>query len=258
MKRTINLLLMLLMAIASTQVKAQGDPNKAAEDIVKAYKEKDATLLKRYATGILINVINDNFFESKDAKTLVEIAKGWDGTIREIRYAKGDIMGSTVIMANVYIGDNPSGELNTVLLTSYNNSDWKAFGLGITETSRKEFLEGSLEIPKDEPKTKPKADKAYKGFSIEMANGETLDNPTVAKLRTMLKTIDDDNFFLTLSGKDGFLQTTISETGFIVQHSEGEEMFEAESYFTMEKLVEIFEAYLRSEDWKSMGKWAAM
>ena len=262
MKRIVIRLLPLLIVWVSAQAMAQGDPNKTAKNIIKAYKNKDVTLLKSYASGALVSAISENYFESKDAKPLVKIAQEWDGEIRTIRYDKNMIMGNTVVLGYVHIGENISGKLNIVSLTSLNKSDWKAFGLGISEMAEKEFLDASLEISADKPKEKqkpePKADKTYKGFSVEMANGETLENPSLEKLRAMLKTIDDDNFFLTLNGKTGFLQTTISESGYIIQHNEGGEMFEAESYFTIDKMIELFETYLKGEDWKSMAKWGEM
>lgn len=98
-------------------------------------------------------------------------------------------------------------------------------------------------------------DKVYNNFSIEMANGENIDAPTINRLNTSLKTIDEDNFFLILKKENGFLQTAISEKGFIVQYSEGKGLFETTSYFTMEKLTEIFGAYLKAENWKAMGEW---
>ena len=260
MKNISLLACLFLLVFAYSKTNAQGDPNKATKEIVKAYKEKNADLLKSYATGVLVNVINENFFESNDAMPLVDIAKEWDGEIREIRYAKGEMLGATVIIANVYISDNPSGNLNSVMLTSYNSSSWKAFGLGITETSKDEFYVGSLEIPKDMPKTKekPMREKGNKEFSVEMADGSTYGNPTVEKLTASLRSIDEDNFFLILNSDNGFIQTTISDRGYIVQYNEGKGMFEAESYFTLDKVIEIFKVYLNKGDWQALDGWFAM
>jgi hypothetical protein len=248
----------------SSNLFAQGDAKAASENIIKAYKNKDLKLLKEYATGVLLYSLNDGFFESSEAKPLVEMAKSWDGKIREIRYSSGNMMGKFILLANVYFGDNPNGNINTVLLTSFEKADWKAFGLGISDMSKDEFMKGSKDIPEDKPAAKPKAkdavgnDGVYKGFSVEMASGETYENPTIEKLKASLKSINDDNFFLILNSKEGFLQTTISEKGYIVQHNHGGGMFEAESFFTFDKLVEIFSAYLKDEDWKGMDKWVSM
>jgi hypothetical protein len=61
-----------------------------------------------------------------------------------------------------------------------------------------------------------------------------------------------------LSGKDGFIQTSTSEQGFIVQYSDEDGMFEAEEYFSLDKLEEIFIAYVNQQNWKKMATWVEM
>lgn len=252
---------MAVMVILSVNnLFAQGDAKDAAKDIIKAYKTKDAALLKKYVTGFMAMAVNDAFFDSKDGKPLVEIAQEWDGNIKEIRYSKGDMMGKTVVMANVYFSDNSNGNLNVVILSSYEGADWKAFALGISDVSKSEFEKGSTEIPGEksaEETTPAKSD--HSEFSIEMANGDKYENPSTDKLKELLKTLDDDNFYLILNSKDGFLQTTTSEKGYIIQYSDEGGMFEAEQYFELEKMITIFIAYIEKGDWKKMaGKWVAM
>lgn len=264
MKKLVCFTISIVMLFVSSNLSAQGDPKSAAEDIIKAYKNKDLKLMKEYATGVLMYSLNDEFFESSEAKPLVTIANTWDGNILEVRYSSGKMMGKSILLANVYFGDNPNGNINTVLLTSFEKSGWKAFGMGISDMPKEEFLQGSTEIPDDKPTEKPQTkgkiddNGVYKGFSVEMANGETYENPSIGMLKKSLKSLDDDNFFLILNSKEGFLQTTISEKGYIVQQNHGEGMFEAESFFTYEKLVEIFTEYLKGGDWKEMDKWVSM
>ncbi|MFP4557818.1 MAG: hypothetical protein ACLFNU_13195 [Bacteroidales bacterium] len=261
MRRLVSLALLVAFGF---MVAAQGNPESYARDVIKAYKNKDLSLLEKHATAVLKYALNDAYFESSDAKPLVKIAKTWDGDIKEIRYNRVNMMGTSALLAFAYFGDNANGNLNVATLTSLNGSEWKAFSLGLSDISRDEFLEGSLEVPDDKPRDKTKTSKpkmeeaAYKGFSVEMANGEDYDNPTLEKLKKSLKTLDEENFFLTLSGKDGFIQTSVSEKGYIVQYSEGSSMFEAESYFILDKVIEIFEMYLKGEDWKSVDNWVSM
>ena len=256
-------IIFLLFAI-SFLAAAQGDPEPYAKEIIKAYKNKDIDKLEKHATAVLKYALNDEFFESSDGKPLVIIAKTWDGSIKEIRYERVNMMGVSALLASAYFGDNANGNLNVATLTSLNGSEWKAFALGLSEIPKDEFLQGSLEIPEDKPKDKTKTSKpkkkegVYKGFSVEMANGEDYDNPTLGKLKKSLKTLDEENFFLTLSGQNGFIQTSVSAKGYLVQYSEGDEMFEAESYFVLDKVIEIFEVYLKNEDWKSVDNWVSM
>jgi hypothetical protein len=62
-----------------------------------------------------------------------------------------------------------------------------------------------------------------------------------------------------LSSDKGFIQTTTSEKGYIVQYSDGDQMYEAEEYFEMGKVIEIFTAYIENGNWKEKGgKWLEM
>ena len=260
MKKLFTIAIFAIIMLSANQVLAQGSEEQAATDIINAYKNKDVALLKEYATDMMMYVINESFFESDDAKPLVEIAEKWDGTIREIRYSKGDMMGKTILLASVYFSDNLNGNLNVVLLSSYENSEWKAFVYGISDIARSEFEQGSKEIPGEASteETKP-AESGHSEFSIEMANGDTYEKPTTEKLKELLKLLNDDNFFLILNSKDGFLQTTTSEQGYIVQYSDDSGMFEAEAYFTFEMLLDIFVTYIDEDNaWKSKAKWLEM
>ncbi|MFO7829975.1 MAG: hypothetical protein R6V23_15230, partial [Bacteroidales bacterium] len=222
MKKFIYLQLVFVFLISINQGFAQGDAETIAKEVIKAYKNKDADLLKKHASGMMMYVINDGFFDSDDGKPLVEIAQQWDGEIKEIRYEKGDVMGNEVLLASAYFSDNPNGNLNVVILSSLDKADWKAFALGISDISRDEFEQGATSIEatsaKDAPE-EPEAKSSTKraGFSIEMANGDIFESPTDEQIKTSLKSLDDDNFFMILNGKDGFIQTSTSEKGFIVQ-----------------------------------------
>jgi len=266
MKKLIYLPLIFIFFISVNLTYAQGDAETIAKEVIKAYKNKDADLLKKHATGMMVHIINDNFFESDDGKPLVDIAKQWDGKIKEIRYEKGDVMGNEVLLSSAYFSDNPNGNLNVVILSSFDNSAWKAFALGITDISKEEFEKGKTSIeataadktvdaetPAD---SKTAADRV--GYSIEMANGDMFESPSDEKIKEALESLNDDNFFMTLSGKDGFIQTSTSEQGFILQYSDEGGMFEAEEYFSLDKLEDIFIVYINQQDWKEMATWVEM
>lgn len=254
MRKLTGYFLIISLLLSVNIAFAQGNAEDAATDIIKAYKTKDPVLLKKYVAGFFAMAINESFFDSDDGKPLVEIAAKWDGTVNEIRYSKGDVMGKSVLLASVYFSDNPNGNLNVVLLSSYDNSDWKAFALGISDIPKSEFQEGSIEIPTETATSIVD----HSEFSIEMANGDTFESPSTKKLNELLKTLNDDNFFLILNCKTGFLQASTSENGYIVQYSDDKGMYEAEAYFTFEMLTNIFEAYINKEDWKSKAKWIEM
>ena len=257
MKKLTVLLFVLSFVFSTTALQAQQNVEKTTEEIVTAYQLKDAELLKKYVAGFFAMAINDNFFESDDGAPLVNIAEKWDGRIKEVRYTRGDVMGKQVILANAYISDNPNGNLNVVTLTSYEGKEWKAFALGISDIAQAEFEKGSTIFLKEDV-TQPNV-KDYSEFSIEMANGEIFESPTTEKLLELLETLNDENFFLILNSDDGFLQTSTSELGYIVQYSDQSGIYEAEEYFTLDNVIEIFGAYIDKLEWKEMaGEWIKM
>ena len=250
------------MFFSFSQINAQGDVEPIAKDVIKAYKTKDVVLLKKYITGIVVYAINDSFFDSKDGKPLVSMAENWNGNIKEVRYEKGNMMGKEILLASVYFSDNENGKLNIVMLSSYDGSDWKAFAFGLMDVSKEEFEQGSLEIPSSDEAEEVEEEKTIgsinSGFSVEMGNGDTYKEPNIKKILELLKTLNDDNFFLILNSNNGFLQASTSEKGYVVQYSDDDGMFEAEEYFTLEMLNEIFTAYINNADWKAKAKWVVM
>ena len=266
MKKLIYLPLIFVFFISINLTFAQGDAKTIAKEVIKAYQKQDAELLKKHASGMMMYVIKDSFFESDDGKPLVKIAKQWDGKIKEIRYEKGDVMGKEVLLASAYFSDNPNGNLNVVILSSMDNSDWKAFALGISDISREEFEQGETSIEATAAEKTVDAETTADSkmaanrpdYSIEMANGDMFESPSDEKIKEALESLNDDNFFMTLSGKDGFIQTSTSEQGFILQYSDEGGMFEAEEYFSLDKLEDIFIAYINQQDWKEMATWVEM
>lgn len=262
MKNLFSTFLSTLLVFSSLIVSAQGNPEPIAKEVIRAYQKQDLNLRKVHSTAMVLNGLVDGYFQTSDAKPLVDMAADWDGTINEIRYQRISIMGTSPLLAFAHFGNLPNGKVKVATLTSLNEAPWKAFTLGISDMDKDEFLSLSKEIPTEkESKPKPAAkgpDTPIKGFSVEMASGETYSNPSLNKLKASLKTLADDNFFLILNSSKGFLQTTISELGFIVQHNHGDGMFEAESYFTIEMLIDIFEKYLNDDDWKGLDSWVSM
>ncbi len=259
MKKLQTIVFVLITFLMCNLAISQTDVENTAKDILKAYKEKDVALLKKHASGVIVYAINDNFFDSNDAKPAVEKATGWDGKIKEIRYASENMMGKEVVMACVYFGDSNTGKLNVVLLSNLDNTEWKAFALGIDEVSKEEFEKMSLEIPKKgEEKAEAKKEAGHSEFSIEMASGDTFQKPTTDKLKELLKSLNDDNFFIILNGKSGFLQASTSEKGYIIQYSDDSGMFEAEAYFTEAMMIDIFVVYIDKGNWKEKAKWVEM
>jgi hypothetical protein len=254
MRKMVSIIVIITFTLSANSLFAQGNAENAATDVINACKNKDVNLFKKYITGFMVYAVNDSFFESDDGKPLAETAETWDGNIKEIRYSKGDLMGKTVLLASAYFSDNPNGNINVVILTSHENSDWKAFAFGIADITKEEFEQGSKEIPEESNEIIID----HSDFSIEMASGDTYENPSIEKLSELLKSLDDENFFLILNSNAGFLQASTSEKGYIVQYSDDSGMFEAEAYFTFDMLTDIFKEYIESKEWKEKAVWVGM
>ena len=69
-----------------------------AKEVLNAYKNKDVELLKKNASGILKYAISEGYFEDKGVKEDAKAVAGWDGTIKEVRYEVGNIMGRKAVL----------------------------------------------------------------------------------------------------------------------------------------------------------------
>ena len=64
MKKLFTIAIFAIMILSANQVLAQGSEEQAATDVINAYKNKDIALLKKYATGMMVYVINDSFLKA--------------------------------------------------------------------------------------------------------------------------------------------------------------------------------------------------
>ena len=178
------ILLMFVILLSYQMISAQETLEQIAKDIINAYKISDVDLLKRHASGILLPAINEHFFEDKQAKEIAVMTNDWDGTIKEIRYSSENIMNKTIIIAIIYFNMCADKEqICVVLLSSLDNSNWKALGMGISTIEKEEFEKNSLDLQSVKKVIKPVD---HKGYTIEMASGEIVKDPSTAKLQELL------------------------------------------------------------------------
>ncbi|MDP8268174.1 MAG: hypothetical protein RAP70_11685 [Candidatus Celaenobacter antarcticus] len=255
MKRLVVLMLMILLTCQ--MIMAQETIEQIAKDIINAYKTSDVNLLKKHASGMLLPAINENFFEDKQAKEIAVMVNGWDGTIKEIRYNSENIMNKNVTITIVYFKMCADEEqICAVLLSSLDNSEWKALGFGISTVEKVEFENYSLEM---ESMTSAPAKVDHREYTIEMASGEIVKDPSTAKLQELLTTLDDDNFFITLSGNDGFIQAAYSKDGFSVEYRDEDGYFGATGLLSPEETSELFVKYIdKVNNWKETINWESM
>jgi hypothetical protein len=225
-----------------------------AKEILTAYKNKDAELLKKNASGMLIMTISPAYFSDPSLKEDIISVENWNGEIKEIRYQVSDMMGKKIFMATAHYADIPGKtDIYAVLLSSTDGKKWIMFASGLGKLSKTEFDELSKEIPVPVAKTENKPAKVY---SIEMANGDIFDKVSMEKMIECFNTLDEDNFFITMTCNDDFIQAAVSEKGFVVEYSEKGVRYVATDVVLKEQTINLFKKYYQdSDDWKNGVSW---
>jgi len=226
----------------------------AAKEILTAYKNKDAELLKKNASGMLIMAITPAYFNDASIKEDIKSVDNWNGEIKEIRYQVNDMMGKKIFMATAHYADIPGKtDIYAVLLSSTDGKKWVMFGSGLAKLSKAEFDEMSKEIPLAVTKTE---NKPAKVFSIEMASGDTFDKVSMEKMIECFNNLNDENFFITMTCKDDFIQASYSDKGFAAEYSEKGVRYVATEVLSKEQTINLFKKYYQDkEDWKTGINW---
>ena len=169
-----------------------------------------------------------------DAKAINE----WDGTIKEVRYDTDNIMGKKMVLATAYYADAGPDQIYAVMLSSLDNGkNWVFIGTGLGKLTKEEFKQLSKTIPVEGTK---KESKTATTFSAELANGDTFDRISEAKMVECINSLDDDNFFITLSNKEDFIQAAFSDGDFVVEYKEDGQQFAAEKVLTKEETCLLY------------------
>jgi len=90
-------LAIILTFIFVSTITAFSQVENVAKEVLNAYKNKDVELLKKNASGILKLTISESYFEDKNVQEDAKAVAGWDGTIKEVRYDTGSLLGRKMI-----------------------------------------------------------------------------------------------------------------------------------------------------------------
>lgn len=255
MKKLVILIILLLCTGGTVFAKSAED---VAMDALKAYKTKDPELLKKHAVGAFKYLIDDKFFEKREAKEYIAAIEEWNGKFKEIRYQGGKNMSTAL----AYYGDHPGKKdmLYVVALVSRDKKNWTLMGTGLITESRAEFekFRPDQDFASATQQTPPPQAPA-RDFSVEMANGEKFKDVTEKKLREDVSSLDDDNFFLILSSNNDFMQVSYSDKGYDLQYKENGRQYVAVDYLTKKQVTEAFIDYFNGRDkWKKLTAWDDM
>ncbi|HAT72407.1 MAG TPA: hypothetical protein DCS63_06290 [Elusimicrobia bacterium] len=282
MKLAIAVFSALLLAPAAY---AQNAPEVAGE-VLTAYKNKDLAGVKKHTAPMLAALMDEKFFEDKEIKAEVEALQSWNGKVREVRYFS-DKMGTKAV---AHYADAEKDNLRVLTLINAGYG-WKQMG-GTSAIAKKKFLSYGKKEPKVKAGAADKKDSGAKGggvldsaavkdqlgalgfgfgkkkaaqekkasaapYSAEMADGSTAKDPSEEQLKKMLASMNDDNFFLTLTAPDGgFMQAGYTAKGLDMQYKDSSGHFASQSVVTPETGAEMFRAYLQGEaGWKQQCKW---
>ncbi|MDZ7797031.1 MAG: hypothetical protein U5N56_08290 [Candidatus Marinimicrobia bacterium] len=237
---------------------ARADVETVAKEVLEAYKTKNVEMLKKNASGMTAHIINENYFEDKDIKEDMKSLDDWNGKIKGIRYDSENIMGNFVIIAYAYYSDHSEKEINVVMLSNMNSENWVFLGTGLDQLKKADFDLLSTAVPQD-PKVEKTTDKPAKPktkMGIELADGSIFKNVNEAQLLESFNSLDDDNFFIILSDRDGFIQAAFSEGNYIVQYNADDVQYEANDILTKETTLDIFKKYLLGDpEWRDGVEW---
>jgi len=274
-----------LLLFLAPSVFAQTAPE-VAKEALAAYKNKDLEGVKKYTAPMIAGFMDAKFFEDKEVKASVEDLQSWNGKVKEIRYYNSK-MG---VMASAHYAD---ADKETFRVLSLINAGYGWKQMGVSTVKKKKFLSyekneprikagskaeagdkpgkgalagaslqdklGALGFGKKKPaaQTPPADDKApAKGYSIEMADGTTAGAPSAEQLKKHLASLNGDNFFITLTGPDGFMQASYTAKGLDVQYKDKTGHFASVGAVPAEIAGEMFAGYIKNEDgWKSKCKW---
>lgn len=94
------------------------------------------------------------------------------------------------------------------------------------------------------------------GYSIEMANGETIDNITIDILAKSFSSIDEDNNYIIVDHGDNFLQAAYSDGKYDVEYKVNNMQYEAKKLLSKDSTLTLFTKYLNEdEDWNKAVVW---
>lgn len=221
-----------------------------AKEVLTAYKNKDAELLRKNASGIMKMAISPSFFSDPSVKENMKSVENWNGKIKEIRYGSENMMGQKIMLACAYYADVPGkDEMYVVFLSSTDNKTWVMFANGIDTINKTEFeaLNKGLSTAEAKP---------ARIFNIEMANGDVFEKVSMEKMISCFDKLDDDNFFVIMSCGDDFIQAAVSDDGFYLEYNENGIQYASSGVIPKNQTIDLFKKYYDGDaDWNKNVNW---
>lgn len=166
----------------------------------------------------------------------------------------------SIILGVIYLLVFISGLAAAKLVDQYSGMLEDATGEDMKEMVKKIAVEaGGEEAGEQVDKAFDMATEGKEGYSMEMANGDKMDDPSLAQLMASLGKLGADNDFCILSYDNDFIQAAYSEKGYTVQFKDATGQYEATELHPQSTVMMMFTSYLNSEDdWQNMAQWEEM
>jgi len=242
----------------STNLFAQNDSEKEirnlTNDVMQAYKTQDWQLLKKTTKS---GFINDKYFTNKKYKKYTQLAKEWDGTIKEIHYDVESFMGHTIIEADAYVADvgKKSNDIYAVNLTKKDTDDWHAYIEGIYTMSKSDFDEMDKELKITS--VKPVEKKEIKDKFVLTHNSTVTDDLSEAKISDLINHPQNPYFnTVQLKYNDNYLLAKYIIGKYLINYKENGVIYESKNKLSKETTVALFKKYLAHDtNWNKDVEW---
>ena len=250
----VSALLLILSISAYAQIE------KTAKEVLSAYKDRNVELLKKNASGMMKMAISENYFEDKDIQEDIKAAENWNGKFEEIRYNSDNMMGNMVYISALYFADveDNDKDIYTVVLSSTDKENWVMFGSGIVAESKEEFNKMRLTLLPPQETDQPKvAVMKVMSFSLEMYDGPGYEKVTQKQVEESFATLNADNFFVSLTNGDDWMQVAYSDKGYSVDYNDANGHFMVDDYLKKDEALQLLVDYLNQiEGWERNYTWA--
>ncbi len=250
--KKVTVILAVVALMISTNLFAQNNSEKEirniAEQVIQAFKTQDWQLMKKITKS---DDVDENYFNIEEHKKYIELAKNWDGSIKDIHYAVVHL-GYTLTIASVYVADVQDGSNNiySIPISKKDDNDWQATAEGIVTLSKSKFDSYNKEL-------KTTSKKVVKDKFVLTHNSIEVDEVSEAKTTDLIMH-PQDKYFNTVQLKynDDYLLAKYILGKYLIDYKESGVIYESKNKLSKEQTVALFKKYLAHDpNWNKDVEW---
>ena len=98
---------------------------------------------------------------------------------------------------------------------------------------------------------------SYGPFEVETAVDDIVSSATLEQVVAGLESLDEENFFLTMSHEGGFVQTAVGDDDlYYVEYNDDGDQYAGVEPITRDDVIRLFSMYYRGDsEWKDIVEW---